>query len=169
MEYRPANISDARKLSILFKQVYIHTYGREGVSDEFANFITGQFSVERLERVIAEQPESLIVAANNGNLVGVAEVRFGRTSPVGAVTAPELSKLYILDWFCGRGIGERLLQESEKLALSRGTRCMWLWVLTTNTRAVSFYEKHGYVTIGSAPFQMEVNSYDNFVMLKEFS
>lgn len=34
--YRKANLSDANKLSILLKQVYIQTYGTEGVSDEFA-------------------------------------------------------------------------------------------------------------------------------------
>ena len=36
IEYRKANSSDIVKLSVLFKQVYIATYGVEGVSDEFA-------------------------------------------------------------------------------------------------------------------------------------
>lgn len=42
--YRNATRSDIVKLSALFKQVYIATYGVDGVSDEFANFITRQFS-----------------------------------------------------------------------------------------------------------------------------
>lgn len=60
--YRKAIISDAKKLSILFKHVYIQTCGIDGVSDEFANFITLQFSVERLEKLISTQADNFIVA-----------------------------------------------------------------------------------------------------------
>lgn len=42
---RKATLSDSKKLSILYKTVYIQTYGTEGVSDEFANFITDKFSI----------------------------------------------------------------------------------------------------------------------------
>jgi hypothetical protein len=34
---RKANQSDVKKLSVLYKTVYIQTYGQEGVSDEFAS------------------------------------------------------------------------------------------------------------------------------------
>jgi hypothetical protein len=36
---RKATVADSKKLSILYKTVYIQTYGTDGVSDEFANFI----------------------------------------------------------------------------------------------------------------------------------
>lgn len=167
IEYRKANLSDITKLSILFKQVYISTYGINGVSDEFANFITKQFSLERLENLINNSPESIIVAVYKNNLVGVAEIEFSKKCPIQGIIAPELNKLYILEWFCGKGIGERLLEASENLVLSKGINQMWLWVLESNSRAINFYKKHDYKTIGNASFQMEVNSYENIVMLKE--
>lgn len=167
IHYRKANLSDVIKLSILFKQVYIATYGVEGVSDEFSNFITKQFSIERLENLIKKSPDNMIVATYKNNLVGVVEIEFDKKCPVQGITAPELNKLYILEWFCEKGIGEKLLQESEKLVLSKGINQMWLWVLESNSRAINFYKKHNYRTIGNASFQMEVNKYENFVMLKE--
>lgn len=167
IEYRNANLSDVVKLSILFKQVYIATYGIEGVSDEFANFITTQFSVERLEKLINDSHENLIVAVYKNNLVGVAEIEFNKKCPVGEFTAPELNKLYILEWFCGKGIGEKLIKEAEKIIRSKGINQMWLWVLESNSRAIHFYKKHGYKEIGNASFQMQVNKYENVVMLKE--
>jgi GNAT superfamily N-acetyltransferase len=85
------------------------------------------------------------------------------------VTGPELNKLYILEWFCGKGIGYKLLQAAEQRALSRGDKLMWLWVLDSNERAVSFYERQQYQWIGNASFRMEVNSYDNKVMLKQLA
>lgn len=167
IEYRNANSSDILKLSILFKQVYIATYGIDGVSDEFANFITERFSIERLENLIKNTPENIIVAEYKTNLVGVAEVEFNKECPVQKIVAPELSKLYILEWFCGKGIGEKLIKHAENLIIQKGTNKMWLWVLETNLRAINFYKKQGYLEIGKASFQMEVNKYENIVMLKK--
>ncbi len=166
--YRNANISDSKKMSVLFKQVYIQTYGIEGVSDEFANFITNQFSVERLEKLITEQHENLIVAEYNENLVGIVEIEFDKKCPIDNIIGPELNKLYILEWFCGKGIGENLLKYAEKIVQKKDQKLFWLWVLETNNRAVNFYHKHNYKVIGNAAFQMEKNSYMNKVMVKYF-
>lgn len=168
IKYRQANLSDVKKLSILFKQVYIQTYGTEGVSDEYANFITKQFSEERLQELISQHSDCLIVAEYKGNLVGVAEIEFNKKSPLGNLVATELNKLYILEWFCGQGIGYRLLEEAEKIVREKGLNEMWLWVYEENHRAIQFYERQNFVCIGNAPFQMEVNRYDNKVMLKKW-
>ncbi len=168
IKYRLANISDVKKLSILFKQVYIQTYGTEGVSDEYANFITKQFSEERLQELIIQHSDCLILAEYKGNLVGVAEIEFNKKSPVGNITATELNKLYILEWFCGQGIGYHLLLEAEKIVKSKGLHEMWLWVYEENYRAIQFYERQNYICIGNAPFQREINRYDNKVMLKKW-
>ncbi len=165
--YRIARLNDAVKLSVLFKQVYIQTYGVDGVSDEFANFITKQFSSERIENTITNHPEVIVVAEYKGNLVGVAEIEMSKKSPIGNIIAPELNKLYILEWFCGKGIGEKLLAFIEDALVQKGEKAIWLWVLESNTRAVNFYEKHQFQYIGNAAFQMEKNLYDNKVMLKE--
>ena len=167
IHYRKAQVEDSKKLSILYKQVYIQTYGVEGVSDEFANFITKQFAVERIENTIRKNPDCVIVAVYNNNLVGVCEIEFAKKSPVEDVIAPELNKLYILEWFCGMGIGENLLGFAENIAREAGEKQMWLWVLESNLRAINFYAKHHYAEIGNASFQMETNRYENKVMLKK--
>jgi ribosomal protein S18 acetylase RimI-like enzyme len=92
-----------------------------------------------------------------------------KSSPIGNVIAPELNKLYILEWFCGKGIGQKLLAFVEDFLTKQGENEIWLWVLESNTRAVVFYEKHGYQYIGNASFQMEKNLYDNKVMLKKLA
>jgi len=160
---------DAKKLSILFKQVYIQTYAIEGVSDEFANFIIPKFSVERIEQTIIEYPENIIVASIKNNLVGVAELELNKKMPIGELIGPELNKLYILEWFCGQGIGSQLLNKVENVLIDRKNDSIWLWVLETNLRAIEFYERNGFVTIGNADFQMEQNNYHNKVMIKKLA
>ncbi len=165
--YRRANQTDVLKLSILFKQVYIHTYSEEGVSDEFANFLVKHFSPERLQRTITQNPDQIIVAAYNENLIGVAEIEFDKTCPCNNQIAPELSKLYILERFCGQGIGFKLLAEVENIVKSNGYLDLWLWVLISNQRAIAFYERQNYKWIGNALYHMEQNTYENKIMWKQ--
>lgn len=164
--YRLANLSDVKKLSILLKQVYIHTYGVEGVTDEFANFITDKFSEENIKKNIETNPDSYIVADQDTNLLGAVEIIYDAESPIGNVKAPELSKLYILEWFCGKGIGAKLIEATENTLLKNGYKEYWLWVLISNERAISFYNKHGFKSMGTALFHMEKNTYNNYVMYK---
>lgn len=167
--YRPAILSDVRKLSVLYTQCYIHAYAIDGVSDEYANFITHQFSPERLSQAITDHPGDIIVAEYQGNLVGVAEIEFNQKCPLGELVAAELNKLYVLQWFGSRGIGHHLLKESERLVRSKGENQMWLWAWDQNPRAIAFYERQGYKVVGPAPCPMEQNEYTNIVMVKQLS
>lgn len=166
---RHAVIQDSKKLSILYKQVYIKTYGIDGVSDEFANFITKQFSINRIENLISKNNESIIVAEYKNNLVGVLEIEYLKPCPINNFVSPEINKIYILEWFCGKGIGNKLLNFAEKLLVVKGHDKVWLWLLESNIRAHNFYKKHNYVDIGKAPFVMEENTYMNLVMSKNLN
>ena len=169
ISYRKALVSDALRLSILYKQVYIQTYGKDGVSTEFANFISKQFAVDRIEQVIRNNPNQVMVAVYKDNLVGVAEIEYNKESPIGDIVAPELSKLYILEWFCGMGVGHGLLNMAEETVRAAGFDTIWLWVYIHNQRAINFYVRQEYQWIGNAFFQMEVNNYENKVMIKNLS
>ena len=163
---RKVHSTDFKKLSILYKQVYIKTYGKEGVSDEFANYLTEQFSLEKIKQNILTNTDCLLVAEYKGNLVGVLEIAYNSECAIQNIVAPEIKRLYILEWFCDKGIGKLLLCEAENILLEKGLDKIWLWVLDTNQRAISFYKKHKYFPIGEAPFKMEINTYNNIVMLK---
>lgn len=162
-----ANLSDSLRISVLLKTVYIQTYATEGVTFEFANFITQRFSVEYIESIITKRPDQLLVAYYNQNPVGVAEIIHEKTCPVKKIVAPELSKLYVLERFYGKGVGQRLIYEVESLLRENGHRQLWLEVYTQNARAVAFYKKQGYASIGEVEFPMEKNTYLNYVMMKD--
>ncbi|EDP72593.1 Acetyltransferase, GNAT family protein [Flavobacteriales bacterium ALC-1] len=164
---RKGVVEDSNKLSILYKQVYIKTYGKEGVSDEFANFIVEQFDVSRIENTIISNPNQIIVAEYKNNLVGVLEIELNKKCPNKDITAPELNKLYILEWFCNQKIGGKLLKRAELILKNSNIDEYWVWVLDSNTRALNFYKKHNFEKIGEAPFKMEKNTYNNIVLLKK--
>lgn len=166
-QYRLAKPSDALRLSILFQQVYIQTYGLEGVSHEFANFITHKFSVEKISQNIVSNSSELWVATYKDNLIGVAQINYQQQCPIGKFVAPEVDKLYTLSRFFGNGIGYQLMLHAEKSLIEKGEKEIFLEVWAGNKHAIKFYERQQYECIGDTLFQMEVNTYDNKVMYKK--
>ena len=166
-EYRLANTFDVLRLSILLKQVYIHTYGLEGVTDEFANFMTEQFSTENILKTIESKEADLFVATYKENLLGTLKLVYEQACPIDNIVAPEVDKLYVLSHFLGKGIGYHLMQFAEKILLEKGKQELWLAVYSKNDNAIDFYYRQNFKWIGDTFFQMEENQYLNKVMYKK--
>ena len=165
--FRPAIEEDTLQLSVLLKQVYIDTYGIDGVSLEFARFITENFSPEKVKTAILSDQTIIWLAVYKNNLAGVLQIVLNKACPLNNIIAPEINKLYILNRFSGKGIGRELMKKGEESLREMGQNQVWLWVLESNERAYSFYHQQNYKWIGNASLQLEENLYDNKVMLKE--
>lgn len=164
-----AKSSDALRISILLKTVYIQTYALEGITFEFSNFITKRFASESIEKSILENSKQFIIAYYNQNPIGVAEVFYNCKCSITNDSVSELSKLYLLERFYGRGIGYGLLKEVEKEVKRQEISKLNLEVYIKNTRAIDFYKKQGFITIGYSNFPMEVNTYKNLIMQKSLT
>ncbi|WP_432650622.1 GNAT family N-acetyltransferase [Huintestinicola sp.] len=77
---------------------------------------------------------------------------FDNENIVGAVAVKEIDKdscelksLYLLKNYQGRKLGYELLQTAVSYATSAGYKKMYLDTFSTSTRAVSLYEKAGFV------------------------
>ena len=56
--------------------------------------------------------------------------------------------LRVMDMFRGRGIGSRLLEEAENIAVTYGYTSATIAAAKDNPRARQLYERHGYLLIG---------------------
>ena len=167
ISYGKAKIEDSIRISVLLKTVYIEVYATEGITFEFANFIEKRFSKKHIEEIIEKNPDQLLVAYLNKNPIGVAEIFYESNCPIRKISTPELSKLYVLKRFNGKGIGYGLMIESEKILKEKGFNELNLEVFIGNEHAISFYEKLGYQKLGKVDFPMEKNVYKNWVMNKK--
>jgi len=157
---------DAARISILLKTVYINTYGENGVSHEFTNFIEKRFSPDYILSQINKRADEIFVAYHKGNIIGVSEVLENRTCPIRKIQLPELSKLYVLQQFIGKGVGSELTKRTENFLRQKGYLELFLEVYLYNPSAIKFYERQGYKIKGEVDFPMEENTYRNYVMGK---
>lgn len=64
----------------------------------------------------------------------------------------ELERIYVLNEFQGRKIGEWILKEVQRMAQEKNKAYLWLGVWEQNTAAISFYERHGFIKFGRHPY-----------------
>jgi ribosomal protein S18 acetylase RimI-like enzyme len=91
-----------------------------------------------IARKLSEQPELFLVGTHEGALIATAMVGFDghRGWIYYLAVAPQ---------FRARSFGRMLVQEAERLLIERGCPKLNLQVRSTNTEAIAFYRKLGYV------------------------
>ena len=95
--------------------------------------------LQHLPSSYADHGGAFWVAVDNGQIVGTAGV-----FPVNA-DAFELRKMYLRPTTRGAGVGKRLLDASIAWARDHGARLLVLDTVEAMSRAIAFYERHGFV------------------------
>ena len=75
----------------------------------------------------------------------------------------ELSKCYVLPGHHGRGVASVLMAAAVEAARVRGAAAVWLGVNELNAKANRFYEKSGFVRVGTKKFLVGGKWEDDFV------
>ncbi|WP_159976781.1 MULTISPECIES: GNAT family N-acetyltransferase [unclassified Novosphingobium] len=76
----------------------------------------------------------------------------------------ELKRIYLLSRFQGSYMASALMQ--AVMAHAAGARRLLLGVKDDNSRALAFYRKHGFETIGSRRFDVGGKTYDDYVLAR---
>lgn len=93
-------------------------------------------------RTIAERPSETVISTSHGEITGLAN--FGKYRDSQDIDhCGEIRAIYVLEKHWRKGIGSKLL-EYAVASLSRNHQEVVLWVLKSNTRAIEFYERHGF-------------------------
>lgn len=165
LQIRPGRSDDADRLAVLATQVWLHTYATDGVTNEIAQYLLSELTVEKFSASLVEPQTSLLVAEYGECLVGFAAVKFGAACPSVTESVVELQTLYVQEHFIGQGIGKSLLQAAEAGARERSASPLWLTVNAKNDRAITFYARQGYSKIGTTYFVLGEGRHENHVLV----
>lgn len=164
---RGAKPSDLKNLAVLLQQVWISTYATEGILEEFSSYVLSEYSLENVRNSIEDRNKRILMATINDCVVGCAVALLTPQSPASNVESGlEISTLYVLESFQGKGIGKKLLTECEREVKRLGFSRMWLTVYYGNEKAITFYTSQGFTRIGEMDFVLGEQKYKNYIMLK---
>jgi ribosomal protein S18 acetylase RimI-like enzyme len=158
MEIRPATIDDALAIATVYVRSWQSAYRgllpQSYLDDMDPVRRLGQWE-ESLEATMWPSTGTLVLVEEAaGSPTGAATIGgFARISPSRDDDAPpfggELQTLYLDPGFWHRGAGSTLLEAAQSQLVRAGFRTATAWVLGTNSRARSFYERHDWAFDGT--------------------
>jgi diamine N-acetyltransferase len=162
---RPAGVEDVALLVQMGEEAFFTAYAEAIAHEPLATFAARVFAPERVAAELAEQPGSYLIIEVDGEAAGLAQLRAGEApAEVNGSRPVELSKIYLLDRWIGRGLGAALMEACLEEARRLGYETMWLGVWERNPRAIGFYEKWGFAAVGEVPFPFEGEMQRDVVM-----
>jgi ribosomal protein S18 acetylase RimI-like enzyme len=76
----------------------------------------------------------------------------------------EIKRVYLLSRYQGGGVGRELVQRAIDEAKSCGARRVLLGVYSGNERAIGFYQRLGFATVGTRRFRVGYREYDDLIL-----
>ncbi|MBI3366965.1 MAG: GNAT family N-acetyltransferase [Burkholderiales bacterium] len=165
IEIRDARLDDIPTLVALARDAFRDTYRGLDKPEEIEDYVATQLTPEYFAPHVDGAASSLLLAVGAGQLLGYALVTRSAAPPcVRAASPVELSRLYLRADAKGQGLGRSLMQAVQAQARRFGADAIWLGVYDRNTRARAFYQRWGFVDVGTKAFWFGGIAYQDPVM-----
>lgn len=166
MQVRHAIADDVPALAALAGRSFRSAFAAENAPADIDAYVSEAFSPDKLRRELADARNVFLLAGTAGNeIAGYAKLRIGPADvSVGGPDPVEIERLYVDPETIGRGIGATLMRACLDEAAARGHRTVWLGVWVHNARAIAFYERWGFRTVGSHVFRLGSDDQTDLIM-----
>jgi ribosomal protein S18 acetylase RimI-like enzyme len=147
IEIRKATLSDLETLQNISKQSFTETFAAINTPENMEKYLQESFNATQLTAEINNPDSPFYIAFWNTEPVGYLKLNLGNAqTEVVEDTTLEIQRIYVLQAFHGKKIGQLLLDEAIKIAHQIPVNYIWLGVWEENHRALQFYTKNGFVT-----------------------
>lgn len=163
---RPATPDDAQRLAHIGVATFIDSYTADIEGEAMMAHCTHQHSQAVYTAYLSDPAAKawLIESAETGAPIGYA-VTCAPDLPIETVAGDiELKRIYVLSRFHGSGAGKALMETVQSHAQAQRAARLLLGTYQDNHRAVAFYTRIGFETIGTRQFQVGDILYDDIVM-----
>jgi ribosomal protein S18 acetylase RimI-like enzyme len=163
----PAGMSQLDHLVALSRQTFTETFAAENNPADMQQYLDGHLSKECLKAELKHPGASFYLAYRNEQPVGYLKVNEGDAqTELKAAGIMEIERIYVLKEFHGSGAGQQLLEKALKIAKDKKAVYIWLGVWEHNTRAIKFYEKHGFAAFDKHIFRLGADEQTDIMMKK---
>jgi ribosomal protein S18 acetylase RimI-like enzyme len=162
---RPALARDAPSLAVLAERTFRETFGTRNSPENMDLHCARVFGTEIQLREIGDRALRTTIAEAEGQMIGFSQLRIPSVhASVKAGRAAEISRIYVLaDWH-GRGVAQDLLRDALVAATRDDCDCLWLGVWEHNPRAITFYRKFGLEVVGTHAFMLGLDRQRDLIM-----
>ena len=154
------------EISVFLNACWRATYN-EIISPEYLDALSDDDKYEKLLKRFDENPSDFLIMRYANELIGVAI--FGKSYTEGYLDDGEISAIYIHQDYIGQGYGHALFTEAERMLSEKGYTNFIVDVLSDNTNAIVFYQKHGYEIVAERSIDLGGIDYPLTVLRKGYT
>jgi ribosomal protein S18 acetylase RimI-like enzyme len=153
--YRRGRVEDAARLAAFAARAFTDTYASHNTESDMREYIASAYGTESQARELADPDMITVLAESGDSVLGYAQVRRKEAPACVNQEAPaEIYRFYVDVSAHGKGVAQRLMDESLAAARELGAKHIWLGVWERNARAIAFYRKSGFREVGTQYFQL---------------
>ena len=165
---RTCNQKDIETLVSLGIKTFRDTFDEFNTARNMLLYINKTFTKKQIEQEMKEPGTVFFLAFDGRRAAGYAKIRSSvRQANQNPDTDLEIERLYAHKDYIGKRVGHILLQTCLTFAKKKGFKSLWLGVWEKNARAISFYERHGFIRFGDHPFILGHDEQTDWLMRKE--
>ena len=165
-----ATVKDAAILSIIGKTAFLEAHGHSAPKEDIENYVSNNFTEENFRKEL-ENPQFIFHKIYvDDTIAGYSKIVLNaKNAAIPNENSTNLSRLYLLKDFYGLNLGVELFNFNVNLSKENNQKGMWLFVWVENLRAISFYQKMGFVKVGKFDFKISETHYNpNHIMYFEY-
>jgi ribosomal protein S18 acetylase RimI-like enzyme len=135
-----------------------------------SEYLASNYSFEAIKGELHDSRNIYHIIYADGQAVGFSKIVMNATYPgIAESNTSKLDRIYLLKEFHREGLGTTLLQFNIELSRQHNQSAMWLFTWIGNHKAVAFYQKAGFMIIGSHDFKVTDRHYNpNYHMLLKY-
>lgn len=166
---RIAEIKDGEIISKLGKQTFFEAHEFSVSKEELEAYLNEKLSVEEFTKQLTNSNNIFHLLFVDDVPAGYSKIIYNTPPPQlpNIKDACKLERIYFLQKFHGKKLGLKLFNYNLDLCRQNNQSGIWLTVWVGNERAINFYEKLGFKTIGEIMFIVGKTQSPNLVMWLE--
>jgi ribosomal protein S18 acetylase RimI-like enzyme len=152
---RKAEQHDAALLAALAEKTFRETFGAANTSQDMNQHCNQTYGISIQAREILDPEIDTFVCELGGNLIAYAQLSWQPApSCVNALNPVEIRRFYVDSAWHGKGIANALMTALLEHMTAKHADQVWLGVWEHNPKARKFYQKMGFLEVGSHVFQL---------------
>jgi diamine N-acetyltransferase len=166
VEIKRVTLDDIEQLQKIGRQTFSETFSAGNTEEDMNKYLEEGFSLEKLTTELNNPDSEFYFAEIDNNVIGYLKLNYGQSqTELQDEGALEIERIYVLKAYHGKKVGQLLYEQAMQIARQKNADYVWLGVWEKNSRAISFYQKNGFVAFDKHIFKLG-NDEQTDIMMK---
>jgi ribosomal protein S18 acetylase RimI-like enzyme len=169
---RRAQVEDIHNLADLAVRTFCDVYAADNDPKIIEDYLQSSLTTMSLREEFDIASNIFLLAFCDGDEAPVGYAKLSTATEDPGITAQntiEIERIYADTQFIGRGVGAALMRACLSTAEDLECDAIWLGVWERNERAILFYERWEFKTVGARQFAMGSELQDDLVMARQLN